>query len=155
MEAGQAVRLGPWAELRALAEPVRRAVFIEEQQCPEDEEWDEADAESLHAVILDASGAALATGRLLPVLGSDAGADAGLGRIGRMAVARSARGGGLGGRILDVLMAQSQARGDRGVLLHAQCHAQGFYAGRGFVPRGEPFDEVGIPHIEMVMAFPA
>jgi len=36
------------------------------------------------------------------------------------------------------------------VMLHAQRSAEGFYARFGFVPRGEPFEEAGIVHIEMV-----
>jgi predicted GNAT family N-acyltransferase len=43
----------------------------------------------------------------------------------------------------------AQTRGDKEVRLHAQCSAQAFYARAGFVPVGEPFDEVGIAHIEM------
>jgi len=33
-------------------------------------------------------------------------------------------------------------------MLHAQRSAEGFYQRLGFAPRGEPFDKVGIPHIE-------
>ena len=36
--------------------------------------------------------------------------------------------------------------------LHAQRSAVGFYARAGFTPRGEPFDEAGIAHQEMVRA---
>jgi predicted GNAT family N-acyltransferase len=38
------------------------------------------------------------------------------------------------------------------VLLHAQSSAVGFYTRAGFTPRGEPFEEAGIPHLEMVRA---
>ena len=38
---------------------------------------------------------------------------------------------------------------DTEVLLHAQRSAEGFYSRLGFTPRGEPFDEVDIAHIEM------
>ncbi|MES2184269.1 MAG: GNAT family N-acetyltransferase [Pseudomonadota bacterium] len=147
------LRLGSWTNLQAAAAPLRLAVFVHEQSVPEDMEWDADDAVSLHAVVLDGAGAALATGRLLPTLVAGAGADAGMAYVGRMAVARSARGTGLGGRVLDALVAQARGRGDRGVVLHAQCYAQGFYAGRGFVTRGLPFDEAGIAHVEMVLVF--
>src|SRR5438105_3268335 len=40
-------------------------------------------------------------------------------------------------------------RGDHEALLHAQRSAQAFYVAAGFVPRGEPFEEAGIAHIEM------
>jgi predicted GNAT family N-acyltransferase len=85
----------------------------------------------------------LATGRLLV-------AAPGVGKIGRMAAKRVLRGSQLGRQVLDALMAKAKARGDREVILHAQTSAAGFYAKSGFVARGEPFDEVGIAHIEMV-----
>ena len=34
-------------------------------------------------------------------------------------------------------------------MLHAQRSAEDFYLRLGFAPRGEPFEEAGIPHIEM------
>ena len=34
--------------------------------------------------------------------------------------------------------------------LHAQRTAEAFYAGFGFMAHGQPFEEAGIPHIEMV-----
>ena len=46
-----AVRLGSWAELRALAAPLRQAVFVDEQRVPADMEWDEYDPLSVHAVL--------------------------------------------------------------------------------------------------------
>ena len=50
------------------------------------------------------------------------------------------------------LMAAARERGDRSVLLHAQCSAEGFYKRAGFVPQGPVFEEAGIAHIEMVCA---
>ncbi|WP_229722566.1 GNAT family N-acetyltransferase [Xylophilus rhododendri] len=122
-----------------------------EQKVPAEMEWDEFDPLSLHAVLRAEDGTASACGRLLPVQAD--GEDAGLCRIGRMAVRLDRRGQGLGARVLDALILQSKERGDAGVLLHAQCSAQGFYAGRGFAPRGDTFDEAGIEHIEMVLRF--
>jgi hypothetical protein len=40
-------------------------------------------------------------------------------------------------------------RGAREVMLHAQRSAEAFYARLGYTPRGEPFEEAGIAHIEM------
>lgn len=126
-----------WATLGAEAGAVRRAVFIEEQGIPETLEWDPDDARCLHAVVRIV-GRPVATGRLLP--------DA---HIGRMAVLRSLRGTGLGGRILLALMAAAAQRGDRQVMLSAQTHALAFYARHGFVAEGPVYDEVGIPHQAM------
>jgi predicted GNAT family N-acyltransferase len=105
-------------------------------------EWDEADATATHAVAYNLLGHAVATGRLLQHA-------SGVGRIGRMAASRVLRGAGLGGAILRTLVAAARARGDHDVLLHAQRSAEGFYTRLGFTPRGEPFDEAGISHIEM------
>ncbi len=145
-EAGEpmvTVRLGPWTELGAQAAPLRTEVFVTEQGVPLDMEWDEADNTSLHAVACNGLGQVLATGRLLlPVEGSA--------KIGRMAVSRVLRGSGLGREVLHALMGAARARGDTEVRLHAQRSAEDFYSRLGFEPLGEPFDEAGISHIEMV-----
>ncbi len=144
-EAGEPMvefRLGSWAELGEDASRVRTEVFVAEQRVPMEMEWDEADATAVHAVAYNRLGQPLATGRLLA-------RQAGVAKIGRMAVNRVLRGCGLGRDILQALMQAARQRGDHEVVLHAQRSAEGFYARLGFAPRGEPFDEVGIPHIEM------
>ena len=144
-EAGEAVaqvRTGTWAQLGPDATRIRTDVFVDEQRIPKDLEWDEADAVALHAVAYNRLGQAVGTGRLLP-------ADAGVAKIGRMAVHRVLRGCRLGEQLLQSLMAAARARGDRELLLHAQRSAQSFYARLGFQPRGDGFEEAGIPHVEM------
>ena len=137
------MRTGAWSELQALAAPLRTQVFVHEQKVPAEMEWDEDDATALHAVAVNRMGFVLATGRLLQHA-------PGVGRIGRMAVQQQMRGSDLGRRVLNTLMEAARVRGDREVLLHAQCSAEGFYRRSGFEPRGEVFQEAGISHIEMV-----
>jgi predicted GNAT family N-acyltransferase len=48
------------------------------------------------------------------------------------------------------LMDVARERGDREIMLYAQHSAEGFYRRLGFKTRGEPFEEVGILHFEMV-----
>lgn len=147
-EAGQPmvdVRVGGWDDLGRDAQRIRSAVFIDEQRIPAELEWDAADAQCVHAVAFNRFGSALATGRLLPHA-------PGVARIGRMAVLHSLRGAAIGKAILDALVDAARQRGDREVLLHAQASAAGFYARAGFAARGEPFDEVGIAHLEMARA---
>lgn len=132
------IELGDWQSMQARAAPVRFAVFVEEQGVPPEIEIDEFDPVSLHALAMDADGRVLGTGRLLPD-----------GHIGRMAVARPARGAGVGGAILAALTDAARARGDREVVLNAQTHAMPFYSRFGFVPEGEEFDDAGIPHRSM------
>jgi YbgC/YbaW family acyl-CoA thioester hydrolase len=139
------VKRGDWLELGQDAAKLRTEVFIEEQGIPVAMEWDDADATAIHAIAYNQLGMPVATGRLLrhgPATG----------RIGRMAVKRVLRGSHLGREILHALINVAKERGDSEVMLHAQRSAEGFYARAGFLPRGEPFDEAGIPHIEMFKA---
>lgn len=138
--------IGDWASCRSDAMSVRQAVFIDEQGIPAHEEWDEADALAIHAVVHDAQGQPLATGRLI----SD-GMPLGSAKIGRMAVLPAHRGTGLGRSVLQGLMAEAQSRGWLHVALHAQSAAKAFYENSGFEPEGAEFDEVGIPHQRMVI----
>jgi len=145
-EAGEPVvgiRLGAWGELQSAARQVRTEVFLQEQRIPVELEWDDADETARHAVAFNRLGMPVATGRLLQHA-------PGVGRIGRMAVVRVLRGANLGRDILRTLMQAAERRGDHEVLLHAQRSAEGFYGRQGFTCRGEPFDEAGIAHIEMV-----
>ena len=144
-EEGQTVttlETGHWSTLKEKAQPVRTQVFVQEQGIDAKDEWDSADADAVHAVITNRFGHPLGTARLLKK-------SPGVAQIGRMAVVRVMRGSGLGGQLLNALVDIAKARGDKEVLLHAQTSAQAFYAREGFVPVGEPFDEVGIAHIEM------
>ncbi len=136
------IRYGDWSALRADAQSIRLEVFVQEQQVPAELEMDDKDAVCLHAVAYDAQGAPVATGRLLPD-----------GHIGRMAVRKPHRGSGIGGMMLQGLMAQARARGDAEVVLSAQTHAAPFYRRHGFVVRGDEFLEAGIAHIEMAYRF--
>lgn len=134
--------LGDWAACKADAQEIRYEVFVVEQSVPVEMEWDEMDAVCLHAVAYDSSDRPVATGRLLPD-----------GHIGRMAVRKEARGGGIGGYILCALMEEARKRGDRAVMLNAQTQAEPFYQRFGFAREGDEFMEAGIPHIAMRREF--
>ena len=137
------LHLGSWHDLQKLASPLRTEVFVHEQKVPAELEWDDADRTALHCLVVNRMGMVLATGRLLEHA-------PGVARIGRMAVKKQMRGTDLGRRVLHALMDAARARGDRQVLLHAQCSAEGFYRRSGFAPHGAVFEEAGIAHIEMV-----
>jgi predicted GNAT family N-acyltransferase len=132
------IRIAAWAELRADAMLIRNEVFVAEQRVPAELEMDDMDAVCAHAIAYDAAGMPLATGRLLPD-----------GHIGRLAVRSRCRGQGIGGAVLQALMAVARQRGDREVVLNAQTHAAPFYGSHGFAREGEEFMEAGIPHIRM------
>ncbi|MHC2334793.1 GNAT family N-acetyltransferase [Bradyrhizobium sp. USDA 4454] len=127
-----------WEEAREQSRAIRTSVFVEEQGVPVELEWDDMDAASWHALAFAEDGAPVATGRLLPD-----------GHIGRMAVLKTARGIGVGARVLDALMAKAAELGYPELILNAQTHAEPFYARVGFERVGLEFEEAGIPHIEM------
>jgi predicted GNAT family N-acyltransferase len=137
-EPAYALRVLDWNEAGSRAMPLRMAVFVVEQGVPVELERDEFDPVSHHALAETAAGEVIATGRLLPD-----------GHVGRMAVAAAWRGRGVGGAVLEALVAEAGARGMESVVLNAQTHALGFYRAHGFVEEGEEFMEAGIPHRTM------
>src|SRR3546814_15079002 len=96
-------------------------------------DWSSDVCSSDLAVAYGGDGTPIATGRLLPD-----------GHIGRMAVRTSARGSGVGGQVLDALIAQGHGDGHRLLLLHAQTHARRFYEPHGFSAQGAELVEAGI-----------
>lgn len=132
------VRTAKWAEDAATLHDIRHEVFVIEQNVPPAIECDGQDPACAHVIAEDASGRAIACGRLLPD-----------GHIGRMAVRREWRARGVGAALLQHLIALAQAAGHARVQLNAQMHATGFYARQGFAPAGEIFMEAGIAHQTM------
>lgn len=118
---------------------IRRAVFIEEQQIPEAEEWDADDATCLHYLATEPDGAAAGTARVI-ARGTSA-------KIGRVAVLPAHRGTGLGATIMRALMADARKRGFSQAVLESQVYAIPFYERLGFVAEGPDYDDgSGILH---------
>jgi predicted GNAT family N-acyltransferase len=134
------VELSDWQTHGELALRLRHEVFVHEQGVPVDLERDSCDPEAIHALVMDAQANPIATGRLLRE-----------GRIGRLAVARTYRGLGLGQRVLQALIDHAQRHGIYPLHLHAQVSAQSFYEKFGFRVRGSPFEEAGIEHVDMYL----
>jgi predicted GNAT family N-acyltransferase len=138
VSAGYTVRLADWDADRAALQALRRAVFVVEQNVPEELEWDGIDGDCRHAVAEDAAGRVIGCARLLPD-----------GHIGRVAVNAATRGRGVGSALLERLVALARELGHRRVVLNAQTHALAFYERHGFVAYGPEFDDAGIPHRAM------
>ena len=68
-----------------------------------------------------------------------------------MAVSKPLRGGNLGRMLVESFIDIARQRGDREVILHAQCSAEVFYRKLGFKAHGEVFQDAGIDHIEMTL----
>ena len=139
------VRVGDWAQLGAMASPIRHSVFTQEQGIDAALDDDGADANALHAVACNRLGTPLGTGRVVSIA-------RGVAKIGRMAVVAQMRGSSVGRQLLDALVQAARARGDREAMLHAQASAVGFYRRSGWQSRGPVFEEAGIAHQEMVLA---
>lgn len=130
---------------RAMAElhAIREAVFVGEQQVPQELERDALDPGCLHVVARTLSGEAIGTGRMVPPSPDQPA------RIGRMAVLPGWRGRGVGSAMLLTLLRLARQRGWHEVALHAQAGAIDFYLRHDFIPQGPRFMEAGIEHQAM------
>lgn len=124
----------------AAAFDIRREVFCREQGVAEEEEIDGLDGECRHYLAF-ADGAAVATARTRLL------AD-GMAKIERVAVRLPWRRRGIGRALMEHVIADL---GPVPITLNAQLHTVGFYAGLGFVPEGEVFEEAGIDHLRMTL----
>jgi predicted GNAT family N-acyltransferase len=125
-----------WQDDERSIRAVRQAVFIEEQGIAADDEWDVADENSSHVLVLSKKRDAVGTGRLGPN-----------GKIARVAVIAECRGQGVGSAILKRLIHEAMDRGQNRVYLHAQTQALNFYKKMGFISDERAFLEAGIPHV--------
>ena len=130
--------VGPEALDDCLA--IRRVVFIEGQDVPEDLEVDGRDPECVH-ILARLRDRPVATARLRPVPGG--------GKVERVAVLPGLRGRHLGLRVMEVLLDAARARGLSRLWLHAQAPVVDWYRAQGWEAYGAPFDEAGIPHRKM------
>ncbi len=131
-----------------LAEAIalRIRVFVDEQKVPlalEIDEHDRPGSTALHAIVREADGTVVGVGRLYR-------RDAATAQIGRMAVAASARGRGVGAALLRRLVAEAERLDFTTARLDAQDHALGFYGRERFNVAGDAFLDAGIVHVPMV-----
>jgi len=134
------VRIVSWDDEVFTLRAIRTAVFIHEQRVPENLEWDDFDAISMHVLAFNSDGKPVGTARLLPD-----------GHIGRMAVLKEWRGKGYGGAVLQRILEELKNRHSQKAMLNAQMTAVKFYEKFGFYAYGEEFMEANIPHIKMIL----
>ena len=137
-----AVSDADWSRVRH----VRQRVFVEEQACPPEEEWDAYDApeargETVHHLLGLVDGETAAAARWRPVDGAA--------KLERFAVLPAFRGHGFGRQIVRHAIGAAQAAGHRRLVLHAQIHLVDLYRQFGFEREGEPHWEAGIEHVKM------
>ncbi len=116
---------------------LRSRVFVVEQEITEEPEVDGLDPQAHHVLMWD-DDVLVGTTRILlqrdPI------------KVGRVAVAESHRGVGLGSRMM---RAVGEFLGPRSAKLHAQCHLESWYESLGWRRNGSNFDIVGISHVRM------
>lgn len=134
------VRTADWHDPcdRQALESIRREVFVEEQGVSIEEEMDSLDATSQHLLAISHDSEWLGCARVVST-----------GQIGRMAVRKGFRGQGIGGALMEAAIKCARQQQASPIFLHAQRHAENFYAQFGFTSQGEAFDEAGIDHIKM------
>jgi predicted GNAT family N-acyltransferase len=120
---------------------IRTAVFMREQQVPEEFEWDGLDGTAIHLLANDTFGRAVGTARMLPD-----------GHIGRVAVVKHWRGKGVGTELIRAMVREARRRGLHQVHLDAQVGAIAFYERLGFTAEGPEFMDAGIAHRHMHLA---
>jgi len=120
---------------------IRQRVFIDEQKVPPELEWDDTDEIADHYLAVDRNNVPVATARLFSTLEET-------GYIGRMAVLPEYRGKGIGEALLRHLLTESAGRFQE-LRLSAQQHATGFYQRCGFHTCSAPYQDAGIPHLDM------
>ena len=126
---------------------LRQRVFVVEQTCVY-QDIDVIDREAWHLSGRDNNGLLTAYLRIIPPLGKYPGP-----AIGRVVTSPEARGGGLGRALmLEGIRQTDELFPGTSLFLSAQTYLINFYQSLGFVTDGEPFDEDGIEHIEMVRA---
>jgi len=123
---------------------IRRAVFVAEQNVPEELELDDRDAEATHFLAIAADGKAVATARYY--------VKEGRAKIGRVAVLKEYRGLGLGREVMKFVISRVVEDGFAEAVLDSQVSAMGFYSQLGFVAEGPVFDDAGIAHRRMCLA---
>lgn len=135
-----------WQTHQQALREIRALVFIQEQQVPIADEWDDKDETATHFLVTTDAGIAIACARLLV----EAHANQTLYHIGRVAVLAKYRQQAIGRELMAAVITYcKQAHPDYKIYLHAQTTRQRFYEHLGFTACGEVFMDASIPHIEM------
>ncbi len=137
-------RLGDANIEEALA--IRREVFVEDQNVPEELEIDGLDNAAEHYIgYVDERAVSTARIRL-----DDKDEHA---KIERVSVLSKYQGNGYGKALMVHILSELETRGVIGAHLESQVHARRFYERLGFSAVGETFMDAGIPHIKMKKLF--
>lgn len=127
------------------AQFIRARVFIEEQGCSPEEEWDGYDEVSRHFLgWIGAVPVATARWRVVPFN------ERLVAKLERFAVLPEYRRRGYGRALVQYIMEDARRAGFSTLLIHAQTYLEHFYETLGFRTVSHRFLEAGIPHVQMV-----
>lgn len=128
---------------------LRAEVFVIEQDCIY-QDMDDNDQQASHLAGYR-NDELICYARLLPPGLKYTGAS-----IGRVITRQSVRGEGLGMVLMQQAISHCQQHWPgKGISISAQQHLEKFYQSLGFSTQSDPYDEDGIPHIEMLLQAPA
>lgn len=129
--------------LKEKAFAIRREVFVVEQEVATADEFDEFEDISTHFVALDDADNPIGAARWRVT-------DKGI-KLERFAVKKSARGQGVGAKLIGLVIKdiQDQKGKDQYLYLHAQLPAVALYEKFGFEKKGDQFSECDILHYLM------
>lgn len=131
------VELCPWADNQDTLQDIRKQVFVVEQNVSEELEWDGKDEEATHFIAF-IDDTAVACARIIDGC-----------YIGRMAVMAPYRNLGLGAALIKKIRDYAEQKHLPVLKLSAQCHAFNFYRKNDFLATSKPYEDAGIPHIDM------
>ncbi|MCA0969559.1 GNAT family N-acetyltransferase [Halobacillus litoralis] len=120
---------------------IRRVVFVDEQQVPEELELDEHDDSAVHFVGYE-DNTPVAAGRMREFDG--------YGKLERICVLKNHRGKQYGKRIILGMESFILDQGLNQAKLNAQTHAEAFYRSLGYETISDEFMDAGIPHVTMI-----
>lgn len=120
---------------------VRRTVFVNEQQVPEEEEIDQFEQESVHFVLYDHD-KPVGAGRYRII-------DE-YGKMERICILKENRKGGSGKTLMNKMEEYAVKNGASALKLNAQTQAIPFYSKLGYEVISDEFLDAGIPHKTML-----
>lgn len=134
------IGLANWDRDQQQLVDIRTRVFVDEQQVPVSLEIDGLDPQCQHIKAVNSAAEIVGVVRLLSSH-----------YIGRMCVLKEYRQQGIGGSMLDFVLALARKNNYKNLFLNAQLSALPFYRKFGFVEDSDIFLEAGIAHKHMTL----
>jgi predicted GNAT family N-acyltransferase len=129
------IRIADWRLDGSALQSLRRRIFIQELDIPENLEWDGRDSSAIHLLAENPEGEAIGSARLLQQ-----------GQASRICVLPEWRGKGVGTLLTQALLEVANDHHMPHVFLYAHQDAISFYQGQGFVNEGGTQFMAGVPH---------